>query len=180
MMKLHIHGKNVTITEAMLQTTQKKLSFLEKYFLIDEDTPANVSVKVYPNSLKVEVTILSKIAILRAEVSHEDYYAAIDLAIDKLEDQIRRQKTRLSRKHREKLSKAFIEQIDKTEEVKTIGVVKTKTISAEVMSLDDAIMRMEMLGHSFFIYTDEEEHQMAVVYKRLDGGYGLLETSPAK
>lgn len=180
MMKLHIHGKNVTITEAMLQTTQKKLSFLEKYFLIEEDTPANVSVKVYPNSLKVEVTILSKIAILRAEVSHEDYYAAIDLAIDKLEDQIRRQKTRLSRKHREKLSKAFIEQIDKTEEVKPIGVVKTKTISAEVMSLDDAIMRMEMLGHSFFIYTDEEEHQMAVVYKRLDGGYGLLETSPAK
>ncbi|HCT63269.1 MAG TPA: ribosome-associated translation inhibitor RaiA [Erysipelotrichaceae bacterium] len=179
-MKLHIHGKNVTITEAMLQTTQKKLSFLEKYFLIEEDTPANVSVKVYPNSLKVEVTILSKIAILRAEVSHEDYYAAIDLAIDKLEDQIRRQKTRLSRKHREKLSKAFIEQIDKTEEVKPIGVVKTKTISAEVMSLDDAIMRMEMLGHSFFIYTDEEEHQMAVVYKRLDGGYGLLETSPAK
>lgn len=180
MMKLHIHGKNVTITEAMLQTTQKKLSFLEKYFLIDEDTPANVSVKVYPNSLKVEMTILSKVAILRAEVSHEDYYAAVDLAIDKLEDQIRRQKTRLSRKHREKLSKAFLEQIDKAEEVKTIGVVKTKTISAEVMSLDDAIMRMEMLGHSFFIYTDEEEHQMAVVYKRLDGGYGLLETSPAK
>ena len=179
-MKLHIHGKNVTITEAMLQTTQKKLSFLEKYFLIDEETPANVSVKVYPNSMKVEVTILSKIAILRAEVSHEDYYAAIDLAIDKLEDQIRRQKTRLSRKHREKLSKAFIEQIDKTEEVKPIGVVKTKTISAEVMSLDDAIMRMEMLGHSFFIYTDEEEHRMAVVYKRLDGGYGLLESSPAK
>ena len=179
-MKLHIHGKNVTITEAMLQTTQKKLSFLEKYFLIDEETPANVSVKVYPNSMKVEVTILSKIAILRAEVSHEDYYAAIDLAIDKLEDQIRRQKTRLSRKHREKLSKAFIEQIDKTEEVKPVGVVKTKTISAEVMSLDDAIMRMEMLGHSFFIYTDEEEHRMAVVYKRLDGSYGLLETSPAK
>ena len=52
-MKLHIHGKNVTITEAMLQTTQKKLSFLEKYFLIDEETPANVSVKVYPNSMKV-------------------------------------------------------------------------------------------------------------------------------
>ena len=179
-MKLHIHGKNVTITEAMLQTTQKKLSFLEKYFLIDEETPANVSVKVYPNSMKVEVTILSKIAILRAEVSHEDYYAAIDLAIDKLEDQIRRQKTRLSRKHREKLSKAFIEQIDKTEEVKPVGVVKTKTISAEVMSLDDAIMRMEMLGHSFFIYTDEEEHRMAVVYTRLDGGYGFLETSPAK
>lgn len=179
-MKLHIHGKNLTITEAMLQTTQKKLAFLEKFFLIEEDTPANISVKVNPKNLKVEVTILSKIAILRAEVVHEDYYAAIDLAVDKIEDQIRRQKTRLSRKHREKLSKAFIEQIDKVEEVVPQGVVKTKSITAELMSLDDAIMRMEMLGHSFFIYTDEEDHQISVLYKRLDGGYGLLETSPAK
>ena len=85
-MKLHIHGKNLTITEAMLQTTQKKLAFLEKFFLIDEDTPANISVKVNPKDLKVEVTILSKIAILRAEVNHEDYYAAIDLAVDKIEE----------------------------------------------------------------------------------------------
>lgn len=179
-MKLHIHGKNLTITEAMLQTTQKKLAFLEKFFLIDEDTPANISVKVNPKDLKVEVTILSKIAILRAEVNHEDYYAAIDLAVDKIEDQIRRQKTRLSRKHREKLSKAFIDQIDKVDEVAPQGVVKTKTVTAEVMSLDDAIMRMEMLGHSFFIYTDEEDHRISVLYKRLDGGYGLLETSPVK
>ena len=106
-MKLHIHGKNLVITEAMLQSTEKKLAFLSKYFLIEEDTPANISVKVNPKDLKVEITILSKIAILRAEVSHEDYYAAIDLAVDKIEDQIRKQKTRLSRKHREKLSKAF-------------------------------------------------------------------------
>ena len=179
-MKLHIHGKNLTITEAMLQTTQKKLGFLEKFFLIDEDTPANISVKVNPKNLKVEVTILSKVAILRAEVSHEDYYAAIDLAVDKIEDQIRKQKTRLSRKHREKLSKAFLDQIEKVDEVAPQGVVKTKLITAELMSLDDAIMRMEMLGHSFFIYTDEEDHHISVLYKRLDGGYGLLETSPAK
>jgi len=169
----------LTITEAMLQTTQKKLAFLEKFFLIEEDTPANISIKVNPKNLKVEVTILSKIAILRAEVSHEDYYAAIDLAIDKIEDQIRKQKTRLSKKHREKLSKAFIEQIDKVEEVVPQGVVKTKSITAELMSLDDAIMRMEMLGHSFFIYTDEEDNHISVLYKRLDGGYGLIKTSKA-
>ena len=82
-MKLNIHGKNVTITEAMENRTTKKLSFLDKYFMIDEDTEANVAVKVNPTDLKVEVTIVTKIGLLRAEVVHEDYYAAVDLAIDK-------------------------------------------------------------------------------------------------
>lgn len=176
-MKLHIHGKNLTITEAMMQSTTKKLSFLEKYFLIDEDTQANVAVKVNPSDLKVEITIFNKIGTLRAEIKHEDYYTAIDLAIDKLEEQIRKQKTRLSRKHREKLSKAFIEQIDQDENTKPEAVVRTKAIHAQEMSLDEAIMQMEMLGHNFFVYTDEEDKRISIVYKRLDGGYGLLETA---
>lgn len=178
-MKLHIHGKNVSITEAMLQRTEKKLSFLDKFFLIEDDTPANVKVTVFPNTLRVEVTVPSKVAILRAEVEHPDYYAAIDLAIDKLEDQIRRQKTRFSKRKREKLSKAFLEEIEIAEAPKTSEVVRTKSIHAEVMSLEDAILQMELLGHSFFIYTDEDEHRIAVVYKRHDGGYGLIETLPA-
>lgn len=175
-MKLHIHGQNLSITAGMLSKTEKKLSFLEKFILVDEDTTANVQVKIRPNTLKVEITILTKVGLIRAEVEHADYYAAVDLAIDKLEDQLRRMKTRLNRKHREKLSKTFME----TEEVMAKEpkgkVVKTKTVLAQEMSLDDAIMHMEMLGHSFFIYTDEENKDIAVVYKRLDGGYGLLET----
>ena len=130
--------------------------------------------KVYPNAQKVEITIPSKVGILRAEVMHEDFYAAIDLAIDKLEDQIRRQKTRLSRRHKDSLAETFIEQnnnLSANDEV----VVKTKTIDAEELSLDEAIMRMEMLSHSFFIYHDTESDKMAVVYKRLDGNYGLIE-----
>ena len=174
-MKLQIHGRNLTITQAMQAHTEKKLEFLHKYFLIGEETPAQVSVMVYPNQLKVEVTVFTKFAILRAEVNHEDYYSAIDLAIDKLEDQIRRQKTRLSRKHREKLAEAFVQQIDQEEEK---GLVRTKQIEAQRMSLEDAILKMEMLGHSFFLYTDEEEDRFAVVYKRHDGGYGLLEALP--
>jgi putative sigma-54 modulation protein len=75
-MKLNIHGKNVTITEAMEARTVKKLSFLNKYFMIDEDTEANVAVKVNPTNLKIEVTIVTKIGLLRAEVVHEDKYAA--------------------------------------------------------------------------------------------------------
>ncbi len=176
-MKLNIHGKNVTITEAMENRTTKKLSFLDKYFMIDEDTEANVSVKVNPTNLKVEVTIVTKIGLLRAEVVHEDYYAAVDLAIDKLEDQIRRQKTRLSRRHREKLSVNFAESVSVEASKVKEEPVRTKAIVAQKMVLDEAIMQMEMLGHSFFIYTDEETEEIAVVYKRLAGGYGLLETT---
>lgn len=179
-MKLHIHGQNLSITEAMLQRTEKKLSFLDKFILVDEDTTANVQVRVEPNILKVEITILTKVGLLRAEVKHADYYAAIDLAIDKLEDQLRRMKTRLSRRHREKLSKSFVESEEVVAQTEPKAkLVKTKTVVAETMTLDEAIMRMEMLGHSFFIYTDEEHKDIAVVYKRLDGDYGLLETQKA-
>ena len=96
-MKFEIIGKNVSITEAMRQKIEKKLSFLDKYLLIDPETRARVVVRTYPLTQKIEVTIPTKVGILRTEVEHEDLYAAIDLAIDKLEDQVRRQKTRLSR-----------------------------------------------------------------------------------
>jgi putative sigma-54 modulation protein len=177
-MRVNIHGKNLTITDAMFDRVNKKLSFLEKYFNIDEDTIANTVVRTYPTGIKLEITILTKVGYLRAEVVHEDFYAALDVAMDKLEDQIRRQKTRLSKKHREKLAVAFLKQeelIAKEEEPKA-EPVRTKTVVAEKMDLDEAIMRMEMLGHSFFIFTDLDTDAIAVVYKRNDGGYGLLET----
>ena len=174
-MKFEIVGKNVSITEGMRQKIEKKLSFLDKYLLIDPETRARVVVRTYPLTQKIEVTIPTKVGILRTEVEHEDLYAAIDLAIDKLEDQIRRQKTRLSRRHREKLAMSFIEQDDEKLNDKDIPV-RTKTIKAEHMDMEEAIMRMEMLGHSFFIYTDTETDTVCVVYKRNNGGFGLIET----
>lgn len=173
-MKVQIYGKNVTITPGMQDKVETKLKFLEKYFIIDDSVTANVLVKIHKKDIKIEITIPTKMAVLRAEVAHPDYYAAVDLAIDKLEDQIRRQKTRLERKHKDKLAMAFIgEALEKEEED---VLVKTKTISPNVMDLEEAIMRMEMLGHSFFIYLDEETETVSVVYKRNDGGYGLIET----
>ena len=148
---------------------------MDKYLLIDPETRARVVVRTYPLTQKIEVTIPTKVGILRTEVEHEDLYAAIDLAIDKLEDQVRRQKTRLSRRHREKLALSFVEQDNVKLDQGDIAV-RTKTVKAQRMDLEEAIMRMEMLGHSFFIYTDEETDSTAVVYKRNSGGYGLLET----
>lgn len=171
-MRFEIVGKNITVTPAMKEKIETKFSALDKYLLIDPDTIARVVARVYPNSQKVEVTIPTKIGILRTEVVNDDFYAAVDLAIDKLEDQLRRQKTRLNRKHKEHLSKSFIEEVSEEEEDIP---VRTKTVVASTMTLDDAILQMELSGHSFYIYTDEETGEIAVVYLRNDGGYGLIE-----
>lgn len=178
-MKVQIYGKNITVTPAIAEKVDAKLKVLEKYFIIDENTQANVVVRVYPRGQKIEVTIPTKVAVLRAEVTHDDLYAAIDLVIDKLEDQIRRQKTRLSRKGKDKLAMAFIEEeVDvpfDDEEDFDDEVVRTKTLVPEMMDLDEAIMRMEMINHNFFIFIDEETKGISVVYKRNDGGYGCIE-----
>ena len=165
-MKVQIYGKNITVTPAIAEKIEKKLNHLEKYFMIDENVIANVVVRVYPNKQKIEVTIPTKYAVLRTEVVHDDLYAAIDLAIDKLEDQIRRQKTRLTRKNKEKLAYAFIEEdfeVADDEDDDEDELVKTKSIVPDTMELDEAIMRMEMLNHSFFIYRDDETKEIAVV-----------------
>ena len=174
-MKVNIVGKNVKVTPAIAEKVNKKLDHLTKYFLIDDNVTAKVLIRTYPVGQKIEVTIPTKYAILRAEVVDDDLYAAIDLAIDKLEDQIRRQKTRLQRKNRLSLAEAFLDEEESSED-DIDEVVKTKSIEPQEMSLDEAIMKMELLGHDFFIYTDDETEKIAVVYKRKDGDYGLIET----
>lgn len=171
-MRFEIVGKNITITDAMRTQIEKKLSNLEKYLLIDASVTARVVARVYPTTQKVEVTIPTKVGILRTEVEQKDFYAAVDIAIDKLEDQIRRQKTRLNRRHKDSLADAFINEAAADE--RDIPV-KTKTIFAEKLDLDEAIMQMELTGHDFYIYTDEDSSKVSVVYRRNDGNYGLLE-----
>lgn len=173
-MLINIHGKNVDITEAMVAKAQDKLDFMDKYFDVDDSFRANVVVKIYPDGQKVEITITSKIGLLRAEVKSDSFYSAFDLAVDKLEQQIRRNKKKFTRKNRESLTSSFLQLIDDNGEEEA-KLVRTKAVAAQEMDLNEAILKMELLGHSFFIYTDEETSDIAVVYKRNDGGYGLLE-----
>ncbi|MBR3265645.1 MAG: ribosome-associated translation inhibitor RaiA [Erysipelotrichaceae bacterium] len=171
-MKFAIYGENVTVNDEMREKIENRLSELNKYVVIDEAQSAKVTVKVNGgNALKVEVNVPTKVGLMRSEVVHEDFSTAVDLAIDKLEDQIRRQKGRLSRRHKESLAENFYEDNEESNDTP----VRTKTIFAEEMILDEAIMRMEMLSHSFFIYKDIDSDKAAVVYKRNDGGYGLIE-----
>ena len=170
-MKFTIYGEGITVNESTKEEVEKRLSFLNKYFVVDESTSARINTRKYENALKVEVTIPTKIGLLRSEIVHEDLKTGIDLAIDKIEDQIRRNKSRLSRRHKESLATSFYEENNNDIDIP----VKTKTVYVEEMDLEEAIVQMEMLSHTFFVYKDSETRDVAIVYKRNDGNYGLLE-----
>ena len=174
-MKFQIMGRNVEITPRLEERVAKKLGALEKYLIIKEDTECRVVFSLQPEGKKIEVTIPTRFALLRSEVIDRDLYAAIDLVVDKLENQIERAKAKLDRSHRESLGKSFV--LNEIKELEMASIpVKTKSIQLTTMDLDTAIATMELLGHSFYIYRDDEEEKVAVVYKRNQGGYGLIET----
>lgn len=180
-MKVHIKGKNITITEGMENAVNKKLSTLDKYLMISDDVEARVLARTYPSGQKIEVTIPTVHVILRAEVVDSDFYNAVDKAVDKLEAQIRKHKEKLSRKNKPGLSEAFdfdvsIVDTDSGLDEELYDIVKTKNISPKPMDLEDAIVQMELLNHSFFVYRDMETDAVAVVYSRKNGGYGVIDT----
>ena len=111
-MKVNVYAKDLTVTKDEENKISEKLSFLDKYLLIDSETTAQVVVKKHGNDIKLEITIPSKVGYLRSEVVDHALRNAIDESIDKLEDQVRRQKTRLNRRHKEKLAKTFIDEND--------------------------------------------------------------------
>ena len=175
-MKITLRGKNIEITEAIEEKVSEKLSKLDKYFIVSENVEAKVLVRTYPYGQKIEVTIPTEYVLLRAEVVDQDLYNAIDLVIDKLEGQIRKYKTRLNRKSKDNklaFNLASIEPLDDEEED---VLVKTKTITPKPMDMEEAIMQMELIGHSFFVYRDAESDSISIVYRRNDGDYGLIET----
>ena len=175
-MKITLRGKNIEITEAIEEKVSEKLSKLDKYFIVSENVEAIVLVRTYPYGQKIEVTIPTEYVLLRAEVVDQDLYNAIDLVIDKLEGQIRKYKTRLNRKSKDNKLAFNLATIEPIEEEEEDVLVKTKTITPKPMDMEEAIMQMELIGHSFFVYRDTETDAISIVYRRNDGDYGLIET----
>lgn len=175
-MKITLRGKNIEITDAIEKKVGDKLSKLDKYFIVSENVEAKVLVRTYPYGQKIEVTIPTEYVLLRAEVVEDDLYNAIDLVIDKLEGQIRKYKTRLNRKSKDNKLAFNIASIEPLEEEEEDVLVKTKTINPKPMDMEEAIMQMELIGHSFFVYRDTETDSISIVYRRNDGDYGLIET----
>ena len=178
-MEIIIHGDKIKITKAMNDYINEKLEKLEKYLENSDTVRANVIVKVKNYDQTVEITIPLKSFILRSEETKDDFYAAVDKTIDKLERQIRKNKTKLSKQSKTSYgfnfaSVNFEEDDDEKEEEHKI--VKRKNIEVKPMDEEEAILQMELLGHQFYMYKDAETGKPAVVYKRNDGNYGVIES----
>lgn len=171
-MEIFMRGNKVEITDAMSCYVKEKLSKLDKY-ISDEHAKANVLVKVRNYTQKVEVTIPLKTLILRAEEEQQDFYAAVDLIINKLERQIRKNKAKIEKREKRGVKEFNIEDVIPLEEEEE--VVKRKKVDVKPMNYEEAILQMELLGHSFYLYKDSDTNTVAVVYKRKDGGYGIIE-----
>lgn len=175
-MKLNFAGKNVEVTQALRDVTEKKFGKLDKYF--QKDIVGNVTFSTEKNRKIIEVTINLPGTILRAEESSDDMYASIDKTVDILERQIRKYKTRLQKRYQNNETIRF-ENVLPLSNGDDVGeksqVVRRKKFNLKPMSVDEAILQMELLRHNFFVFIDAETSDIAIVYKRKDGNYGLIQ-----
>ena len=172
----NIRGDKILVTKAIKEYITDKLDKLNKYFDNEKDITANILVKVKGFEQTIEVTIPTANFTIRNEESAEDLYAAIDLVTDKIERQIRKNKTKINKIEKDaakRLNLAFVEDDEEDEEK---SIVRRKTLSTKPMSEEEAILQMEMLGHDFFVFKDSETSRVCILYKRKDNNYGLIET----
>ena len=155
-MKLNIRGEKVTITQSMKNYITEKLAKVDKYFENPEEINANVLVRIKGLEQIIEVTALTKKFTLRAEESNEDFYAAVDLVVAKLERQMRKNKDRLNKKYKnvETLEFNFDYEPEEKEEVEenVSAIVKRKNISMKPMDEEEAVLQIELLNHDFFVF----------------------------
>ena len=177
-MEIIIHGDKMKVTKAMSDYIKEKLEKLDKYLENSDNVRANVIVKVKNHEQIVEITIPLKSFILRSEETNEDFYASVDKTIDKLERQIRKNKTKLMSRQ-EKPSYDFnFTKIDFEEEKEEDEhkIVRRKQVEVKPMNEEEAILQMELLGHQFYMFKDADTNKPAVVYKRKDENYGIIES----
>ena len=173
----NIRGDKMLVTNAIKEYVTDKLDRLNKYFDKQEEITANILVKVKGFEQTIEVTIPTPNFTIRSEESAEDLYAAIDLVSDKIERQIRKNKTKINKIEKDaakKLNLSFVESFEEDDEEKAI--VKRKTLNTKPMDEEEAILQMEMLGHDFFVYKDRDTKNVCILYRRKDNNYGLIET----
>ncbi|MDD2494085.1 MAG: ribosome-associated translation inhibitor RaiA [Tissierellia bacterium] len=173
-MKINIYGKNMQLTDALKEATEKKIKRLDKFF--QQNIEAKVVLSVEKKVQKVEVTIPFNGRIVRVEESSDDMYNSIDEAVESLEQQIRKHKTKLQNKRHANESIKFenIEPLE-NDEIEEYKVVKTKRFAIKPMNIEEAILQMDLLKHNFFVFLNADSEEVNVVYKRKDKNYGLIE-----
>ena len=174
-MELQIRGDKITVTKSIKDYVIDKLARLDKYFENPRNIKAQVIIRVRNNEQIIEVTVPTNKFTLRAEEKHDALYAAIDLVIDKLERQIRKNKTKLNNKYKNviqlDINTDFEIADDEEEEEK---IVKRKNIDTKPMDEEEAILQMDLLNHDFFVFKNVDEECVSVMYKRKDGNFGII------
>lgn len=173
-MKTGILLRQVTLTDNEKDIIEKKLKKLDKFF--DDEVQAFVTLSKKREHQILELTISNRGMIYRSEVEAESFLHAIDPAVNIIDRQIRKNKTRLEKRLREG---AFAPEYDFTEAVEeeTEFKIHKKNFALKPMSAEEAILQMNLLGHEFFVYEDQDSSEVNVVYRRKDGEYGLIETN---
>ena len=175
-MKYNIRGEKIEITSAIKKYIEEKIGKLDKYFEDSDLLTVNVLIKIRGKDQKIEITIPASHFTLRSEESHEDLYAAIDLTVDKLERQIRKNKTKLNAKIKKNIISNFELDLEDSFDSDDSKVLKRKKLDMKPMDEEEAILQMNMLGHSFFVFKNVDTNSICVLYVRKDGNYGIIET----
>ena len=177
LMKIIISGKKLDLTDGIKTAIEEKIGKLERY--LHPETEVKVTVSAKKATQKIEVTIIPISGpIIRAEDSEENLYAAIDVVYDKLKKQIRRYKNKLQDKHKSK-EESIRFQVDDSydEEDDSLDIVieRRKKFDMKPMSPEEAVLQMELIEHGFYMFRNIDSDDISIVYKREDGGYGLIE-----
>ncbi|NPV53956.1 MAG: ribosome-associated translation inhibitor RaiA [Firmicutes bacterium] len=185
-MEITMKSKNIDLTPALRNYAEKKVAKIEKFFvgsLID----AQVMLDIERGFHIVDITLQVDGLLLKGEARTGDMYASIDEAVDKIARQIRKYKTRINRKLRQagnEIVEAALrewsgaagpEPAAQEVEDEEPRIVKTKRFAVKPMSVEEAMMQMELLGHDFFVFSNAETEEVNVIYRRRDGNYGLIE-----
>jgi putative sigma-54 modulation protein len=184
-----ITGKNIEVSDWMRQYVEKKMGKLDKYLTSISEIRVELSVhktKSARDSQVAQVTVRSNSTILRAEQKSDDILASIDVVLDKMYHQISRFKGKRERQHGRGAAHAEpvleiseVEGMEEMEEEPVGSVVRVKRFLVQPMTPDEAIEQMELLGHDFFLFFNQESDSMNVLYRRNDGNYGLLQPEMA-
>ena len=170
-MKIRIITKKFTLTDDVREWIEKKLTKFDKFF--PEETDATVTVGSNKVGERIELTIYRNGSIFRSEVSDKDYKCALDTAMENIIRQIRKNRTRLEKKIHVK--KELFAETDAPETEDTLSIGKVKRFEMPPMSVEEAVLQMNLLQHNFYMFFNSETGQYNVVYKRNDYDYGIIE-----
>lgn len=173
-MKVLVKGKNFEISEPLRKYTEKKVAKIGK-FLTAQPMLAQVTVAFERGLYIVDVTVQVKDLLVRGEEKTNDLYASIDGAVDKIERQIQKFKTKIHRRLHPEEHPSETTSNAPAGEAEEPRIVRTKRFAIKPMSVDEAVMQMDLLGHDFYVFSNAETEEVNVVYRRKDGNYGLIE-----